>query len=96
MRLVARIFLFVFIAFLSTPIIVTLLEKSSDTSIYFNMSDEEEQVQKEIKDLAFMVSFQVPFRLKRTIIKSSLILSENLSKQDKVSRSIFSPPPDRA
>jgi len=94
MKLIARIFLFIFIAFLSTPVIITLIEKSSDTSIFFNMSEEEE-VQKEFKSTAFFISYQFSFQFKRTI-KSSIIMSENLSKHDKVSKSIFSPPPDLA
>jgi hypothetical protein len=92
MKLIAHIFLFIFIAFLSTPIIVTMIEKSSDNSMFFNMS-EDEQVQKEVKNIAYFVPFQATFILKRTI-KSSLIHSENLSKHNNITKSIFSPPPN--
>ncbi|MES2239972.1 MAG: hypothetical protein V4497_06895 [Bacteroidota bacterium] len=94
MKLIARFFLFLFIAFLSTPTIVKLIEKSSDTSIFYSMS-EEEHAKKEVKNLVFMDTEATTFVLKRSVVKS-LILSENLSKHDNVSRSIFTPPPDRA
>lgn len=94
MKLIARIFLFIFIAFLSTPAIITLIEKSTDTSIVFSMS-EEEHVKKEVKNLADILTCQSPFLLNTSVV-SSLILSENLSKHDNVSRTIFSPPPNLA
>lgn len=94
MKLVARLFLILFIAFLSTPTIVTLIEKSSDTSMFFSMS-EEEQVKKEVKVLVYFVNFSAAFELKK-VAKRSLILCENLSKHDHISRKIFSPPPNCA
>ena len=94
MKLIARLFLFLFIAFLSTPTIIKLIEKSNDTSIFFIMS-EEEHVKKEVKNLLYIVDSSSSFELKRTIGRS-LILSENLSKHDNISRQIFSPPPNCA
>jgi hypothetical protein len=49
MKFIARIFLFLFIASLSTPAIVTMIEKSCDTSVLFNLS--EKNTLKEIKIL---------------------------------------------
>lgn len=94
MRLIARFFLFIFIAFLSTPTIVRLIEESTDTSVFYSMS-EEEHVKKEVKNLVFIDTDAATFVLKRKLV-SSLIHSENLSKHDNVSKSIFTPPPDRA
>jgi len=94
MKLIARFFLFLFIAFLSTPTIIKLIEKSTDTSIFYSMS-EEEHAKKEVKNLVYFVPSVSTFELKKTAVRS-LILSENLSKHDNVSRSIFTPPPDRA
>jgi hypothetical protein len=92
MKIVAKILLIVFIAFLSTPTIVSLIEKKANTSCFYGNS-EEEQMHKEVKaefkfDTAFeFLSFSYP--------TSSLILSENLSKHDNVASSILIPPPDQ-
>jgi len=94
MKLIAHFFLFLFIAFLSTPTIVKLIEKSTDTTIFYSMS-EEEHAKKEVKNLVYLETSALVSELKRTLVKS-LILSTNLSKHDNVSRSIFTPPPDRA
>ncbi len=92
MKLTARFFLIVFILFLSTPTLVKLIEKSTHTSVFFSVS-EEEQVKKEVKSLVYFVTTPAIFELK-VAIKRNLILSENLSKHDKISKKIFSPPPD--
>lgn len=94
MKLIARFFLFLFIAFLSTPTIIKLIEQSTDTSMFYSMS-EEEHAKKEVKNLLYIVTSASAFELKSVTVRS-LILSENLSKHDNVSRSIFTPPPDRA
>lgn len=94
MKLIARFFLFLFIAFLSTPTIIKLIEQSTDTSMFYSMS-EEEHAKKEVKNLLYIVTSASTFELKSVTVRS-LILSENLSKHDNVSRSIFTPPPDRA
>ncbi|RVT77439.1 hypothetical protein EOD40_06435 [Flavobacterium sufflavum] len=94
MKLIARFFLFLFIAFLSTPTIIKLIEKSTDTSMFYSMS-EEELAKKEVKHILYIAASTSTFELKTTVLRS-LILSENLSKHDNVSRTIFTPPPDRA
>jgi hypothetical protein len=92
MKKVASVLLFVFVAFLVTPTIVRLIEKDADTSIFYSFS-EEEHSQKEIKAIFdFNASFEFfPF----WSTNSSLILSENLSKHDAITATIFIPPPNR-
>jgi hypothetical protein len=92
MKLTAHIFLFLFVAFLATPTIVTMVEKSCDTSMFFSVS-EEESAQKEIKVFTYYDGAQSGFLIGKDN-KSGLILYENLSKHDKITASIFSPPPD--
>jgi hypothetical protein len=94
MKLIGRLFLFLFIAFLTTPTIVTMVEKSCDTSMFFSVS-EEEHAHKKIKVCTYYEEIQIGFLIGKDN-KSSLILSENLSKHDKITASIFSPPPDLA
>jgi hypothetical protein len=92
MKLIARIFLFLFIAFLATPTIVTMVEKSCDSSMFFSVS-EEENAQKEIKVFTYYEGNKSGLLICKNN-KSGLILYENLSKHDKITASIFSPPPD--
>jgi hypothetical protein len=92
MKFIARIFLFLFIASLSTPAIVTMIRVIT-TPFLFNLS--EKNTSKEIKDFVYYADIEFKFLLGH-YNKSSLILSENLSKHDKISGSIFSPPPNLA
>lgn len=94
MKIIARIFLLLFIAFLAVPPIVTIIEKSCDTSKYFSLS-EEEHTQKEVKVFAYSQD-AVSSHVITAVSKTSLILSENLSKHDRITPTIFSPPPDIA
>lgn len=84
-----------FIAFLTTPTIVTLLEKDCDVSVFYKFSEEEHSHSKEVKVFAYTNMIASDFLILK-ISKSNLILSENLSKHDNVSAQIFSPPPDVA
>lgn len=95
MKLIAGLFLFLFIAFLTTPTIVTLLEKDCDVSLFYKFSEEEHSHSKEVKVFAYTHLISSDFLILK-ILKSNLILSENLSKHDNVSAQIFSPPPDLA
>jgi hypothetical protein len=91
MKIVAQVLLFVFIAFLLTPTIVSVIEKDADTSIFFS-SCEEEHSMKNIKAIFdFNPSFELFHFLNNN---SSLILSENLSKHDAITAAIFIPPPN--
>ena len=94
MKLIARILLFIFIAFLSTPAIVGLVDKTCDTSIFYSLSEEEHN-HKEVKVFNYYSNVDLGL-LSLEHNKSSLILSENLSKHDKIAASIFSPPPNLA
>jgi hypothetical protein len=98
MKLIAKIFLFIFFAFLCTPAVVTAIEKSSDTSVFFNCS-EEEQGTKEIKEIKEVKHAVYPAVFEHEFVspygdKSKLIVSENIVKLDNISPSIFAPPPN--
>lgn len=93
MKFATKLLLFIFITFLSTPTIVSVIEKNTDISMFYNFSEEE--IHKDLKeskvnfknDLSvILVSF--------TQVKNSKIISENLSKHDNASEEIFSPPPE--
>ncbi|WP_298225092.1 hypothetical protein [Flavobacterium sp.] len=92
MKLIAKLFLIVFIAFLATPTIVSVIKKSTDTS-YFYSSSEEELVHKEVKaELKLEPTYALILFQTTT---SSLIHSENLSKHDNIASTIFIPPPEQ-
>ncbi len=92
MKVVTTFLLVLFIAFLSIPTIVSLIEKKSDTSCFYDTSEEEltyKQIKVELKlePTLTLVCFSKP--------SSALILSENLSKHDNVAAAIVIPPPER-
>ena len=91
MKIISKIFLILFIAFLITPTIIIVIEKSVDISVFYTVS-EEEHVHKEIKTFFYLenpAEISAPSKL-----SSGMILSENLSKHDKITSSIFIPPPN--
>ncbi|WP_396191663.1 hypothetical protein [Flavobacterium sp.] len=93
MRILTTLVLVLFVTFLSTPTIVTLIERSTDVSLLYNFAEEE--IHKEVKEIKadLKQSFDYPL-LSSTVLKNLIIVSENLSRHDKISEEIFSPPPD--
>lgn len=93
MKTAVSIMLFVFISFLSLPTIVTMIKKNTDISAFYSFSEEEiTKHAKEVKaELKFCYSDE-SFSFAPT--PKNKIISENLSKHDKVLEEIFSPPPE--
>ena len=95
MKTIAQLLLFVFITFLVTPTIVSVIEKSADFSTLYDYS-EKEQSQKEIKDIKIVFDFGIAYSPDEFyFLDYSLIHSDNLSKHDKISSKIFIPPPEQ-
>lgn len=93
MKLIATAILIVFITFLSTPTIVTLIEKSTDISLFYSFSEEE--VHKNYNEIkADIKESSEYYFLDSKIVPLVLIVSENLSRHDNVADEIFSPPPE--
>jgi len=93
MKFFSGLVLVMFVTFLSTPTIVTLIKKSTDTSIVYSFYEEE--IHKEVKEVKAEIKqqFDYPF-LDLKIKKNTTIISENLSRHDNVTSEIFSPPPE--
>lgn len=93
MKLIARFILFIFVAFLSTPTIVTLIEKNTDVSMFYNFAEEENH--KDIKQIKADLSlgFDYPFIDLRQD-RDSKITSKNLLRHDNIADEIFIPPPE--
>ncbi len=92
MKITAQILLFVFITFLATPTIVSVIKKSADMSMFYSFS-EEVKAHKEIKAGFNSAVVIAPVNLSQ--LDSGLIHSENLSKHDKIASKIFIPPPEQ-
>jgi len=93
MKWLSGIILFLFVAFLSTPTIVTLIEKNTDISVFYSFSEEEiHKNTKEIKANLHEDTHFVFFDWNQQSV--SKIIFENLSKHDNVFEEIFSPPPE--
>jgi hypothetical protein len=91
MKIIAQLLLFVFVSFLITPSIVSVIQKDADISAFYSFS-EEEKAQKEIKAI---INFEVdcaPLDLSQ--LNCNPIFSVCLFKHDKISSKIFIPPPE--
>ena len=93
MKLIAQFILFVFVAFLTTPTIVTLIEKNTDVSMFYSFAEEENHKDlKEIKaDLRH--NFDYPI-MEIGENQNSKIISENVTRHDNIAEEIFIPPPE--
>jgi hypothetical protein len=91
MKKLASILLFLFILFLITPTVVSVIENDADISVVSNFS-EEEQVQKDIKLLFYFE--QIPNRLYLPSVTNQFVSFENTLKHNDISLGIFIPPPE--
>lgn len=91
MKSAARLVLLMFVFFIATPTIVSLIEKNTDTSYIYSMS-EEELSHKEVKAEVREHHYHFVDLSGRT---SGLILFENLSRHDNIASTIFIPPPEQ-
>lgn len=92
MKIIAQLLLFVFVSFLITPTIVSVIQKDADISTFYSFS-EEEKAQKEIKAIINFESTHGIVDLSNLNYRS--IFPENLSKHDNISSKIFIPPPEQ-
>ncbi|MDI1318014.1 hypothetical protein [Flavobacterium sp.] len=92
MKIAVQLVLFIFISFLSVPTIVTMIEKNTDVSVFYNFAEEE--ITKHFKEVKAQFKFSHNEESFAFIgATKNGIISEKLSKHDKVLEKIFSPPP---
>ncbi|MFZ4107195.1 hypothetical protein [Flavobacterium sp.] len=92
MNIITRFLLIFFISFLATPTIIAVVKKSTDISIFYSFNEEE--LHKDFKEIKADLSNKCDFlHVNYSVVTSSKIISENLSRHDNVSEEIFSPPP---
>ncbi len=93
MKLIARFILFVFVAFLTTPTIVTLIEKNTDISMFYSFAEEENN--KDLKEIKADLRLNFDYSIVKIVeYQNSTIISENLTRHDNIAEEIFIPPPE--
>lgn len=94
MKVFVNIVLFLFVSFLATPTIVSMIEDEADVSMVYSLTEEE--IQKEIKEVKAAPYAEVSVAFIPVIKTSSLIKSANLQKHSNIAGEICSPPPELA
>lgn len=92
MKIIVNIVLFLFLSFLASPTIVSLIEDEADMSMVYSLTEEE--IQKEIKEVKAAPHCELRLTLFSPGKKGSEIKTANREKHDSVSEEIFSPPPE--
>ena len=96
MKLISRIFLFLFLAFMVLPTIVSLIENNADVSVFYSLSEEENSKDfKELNEIEF--DFRSVFEinlLKINTLNINIVNSIIVIIHDSILDEIFSPPPE--
>lgn len=92
MKITALLLLFVFTSFFIAPTIVIVIKKNSDMSVFFSCADQEKA---DLEHEVVLTSYFDYIPNDFTFLNSSLILSENLSKQYKITSKIVILPPQQ-
>ena len=95
MKLVVNIVLFIFVFFLSTPTLISMVDKDVDTSYFYNMCEEEENHSpfNEIKTVPTTNYSVINFSFGE-LAKYSVLMEHDLLRFDNLAHQIFSPPPN--
>ncbi|GGB73651.1 hypothetical protein GCM10007424_11930 [Flavobacterium suaedae] len=93
MKLLVNILLLIFLSFLATPTIVSLVQDDADVSVAYNLNEEE--VHKELQEIkAGLNEFTFSFMIEKSE-KKSQINTEYLLRHKLVFGDIFLPPPEQ-
>ena len=92
MKLIVKFILFVFVTFLTTPTIVTLIEQNTDISMFYSFAEEENH--KDLKEIKADLRLTCDYPFMDTVgCQNSIIIFENLTRHDNIAEEIFIPPP---
>jgi hypothetical protein len=92
MKLIAKFILFVFVTFLITPTIVTLIEQNTDISMFYSFAEEENH--KDLKEIKADLRQTLDYPFLDTVGRqNSIIIFKNLTRHDNIAEEIFIPPP---
>jgi hypothetical protein len=90
MKFLSKIVILIFLVFLSTPTLISMIEKEVDVSMFYSFAEEE--LQKEIK--AEVLYYSEIDNNSLIIFESKVLYFHNNSELPTVFREIFSPPPN--
>jgi hypothetical protein len=93
MKICIKIVIFLFLLFLATPTIVSLLANENDKELIIVCSVEEE-IQKDIKEVKVVPSLVFEFAVFIPLAKKAAITSKYLQEHTNVFGDIFLPPPE--
>jgi len=91
MKILVKLLLVFFLTFLSTPTILSMVEKKGDIT-FINDNSETDDFQKDIKIKIIFESYSL--LVFNPQLNSICFLSKNLIKHDSISQKIVIPPPD--
>ncbi len=83
--------LFIFVSFVALPTILSKIYSHIDTSIFYNVAEEEERHGVQILEVLEEKSTSFDFW---SLSSDITIISKYIKRYDDVSREVFSPPPD--
>lgn len=93
MKLLSTIVLFVFILFLATPTIVSVIDEKVNTSYFFNMSEEESHSAfNEIKTIPTI--FSIPLRIDYEGVEKNRTSVAKDSKENSIKPNVHLQPPE--
>lgn len=93
MKFLCILFSFFFITFLSTPTIISLIDKEVDTSYFYTMCEEEEENNVCFDEIKSVASSDLTNFFFHSTNSSNVSIETNLSFTN-LAHQIFSPPPD--
>lgn len=93
MKLLVNILLLIFLSFLATPTIVSLIQDDVDVSVAYNLNEEE--VHKELQEIKAGPNEFTFFFLMKELKTKSQINTEYLLRHKLVFGDIFLPPPEQ-
>lgn len=95
MKLAVKLVLLMFMTFIVTPTVVSLIKEDVDTSMVYSMSEEEQHNNccKELKAGLLHTDYMIFSNYAEN--SSSLIISQHTLKHDNAASTIFSPPPEQ-
>jgi lipopolysaccharide biosynthesis glycosyltransferase len=96
MKLISRTLLFLFLAFMVTPTIVSLIENNADVSVFYSFSEEENSKDaKELKEIKSDIRSvcEINF-IKINVLEINPVNSIIVIIHDSILDEIFSPPPE--
>jgi hypothetical protein len=92
MKIIAKLLLFVFVSFLITPAVISVIERDADISAFYSFSEEE----KTLKEIKAILSFDdASSSVDLSQLNCRPIFAESVSKHDNISSKIFIPPPEQ-